>query len=106
MAAVIRRYDLLLIEDNPYALMHTSSPATPISTHVPEHWSGAALELRAREAGVDLLDTERFSVEHEPVPAAVQLSLSDPASLDELVKGLDVMRRILEGRLPFLRVRL
>jgi DNA-binding transcriptional MocR family regulator len=74
--------------------------------HLPEPWSGAALELRAREAGVNLFGAERFSVGHEPVPAAVRISLSGPQSLQDLAKGLDVVRRILEGRVPDLGARL
>ena len=207
IAAVIRRYGLLLIEDDPYALMHPSAPAAPVSTrvpecgifiagvskafgaglrvaflsapgplraglseavlntvwmaspittqlacswimdgtadatvaakreearrrfavaverldgyayqghatgfflwlHLPEPWSGAALELRAREAQVNLFGAQRFSVGHEPVPAAARISLSGPASVDELAKGLDVVRRILEGQFPDLGARL
>ena len=68
--------------------------------HLPEPWSGAALELRAREAGVNLFGAERFGVGHEPLPAAVRISLSGPKSLDDLANGLDVVRRILEGRVP------
>ncbi|WP_020586133.1 PLP-dependent aminotransferase family protein [Desulfobacter curvatus] len=68
--------------------------------HLPKPWSGAALELRAREAGVNLFGSERFSVGHEPVPAAVRLSLSGPATLEDLDKGLDTICRIIEGRLP------
>jgi DNA-binding transcriptional MocR family regulator len=207
LAAVIQRYSLLLIEDDPYALMHPSGPAAPLSTlvpergifiagvskafgaglrvaflcapaplrtklseavlntvwmaspitteltcslimdgtadatvaakrgearrrytvasehlagyayqghetgfflwlHLPEPWSGAALELRAREAGVNLFGAERFSVGHEPVPAAVRISLSGPESLKDLAKGLDVVRQILEGQVPDLGARL
>lgn len=68
--------------------------------HLPAPWSGAALELRAREAGVNLFGAERFGVGHEPVPAAARISLSGPKSLKDLTKGLEVIRRILEGRIP------
>jgi DNA-binding transcriptional MocR family regulator len=68
--------------------------------HLPAPWSGAALELRAREAGVNLFGAERFSVGHEPVPPAVRISLTGPESLEDLAKGLNVVRQILEGRVP------
>ncbi len=74
--------------------------------HLPEPWSGAALELRAREAGVNLFGAERFSVGHEPVPPAVRISLSGPSCLQDLADGLDLVRSILEGRLPDLGARL
>ncbi len=67
--------------------------------NLPEPWSGAALELRAKEAGVNIFGAERFSVGHEAVPAAVRISLSGPTSLTELANGLDIICGILEGKL-------
>lgn len=73
---------------------------------LPEPWTGAALELRAREAGVNLFGAERFGVGHEPVPPAVRISLTGPESLDRLCEGLEIVRRVLEGRVPDVEARL
>jgi hypothetical protein len=55
---------------------------------------------------VNLFGAERFSVGHEPVPAAVRISLSGPKSLKDLANGLEMIRQILEGRVPDLGARL
>lgn len=61
---------------------------------LPSSWTGKEFELEARAAGVRLFCAEKFAVGDQS-PAAVRLSLSGPATIDELARGLDLVSGIL-----------
>lgn len=63
---------------------------------LPEEWQGKEFELHAREAGVQVFCAEKFAVGSNPVPSAVRISLSGPDTIEELEKGLDILKNLLE----------
>ncbi|WP_320006784.1 PLP-dependent aminotransferase family protein [Maridesulfovibrio sp.] len=62
---------------------------------LPQSWKGYMVESRAREAGINIFGAEKFAVGGGPVPANIRLSLSGPKDIDELRKGLGILREIL-----------
>ncbi|MFZ5965663.1 MAG: PLP-dependent aminotransferase family protein [Bacillota bacterium] len=64
---------------------------------LPNSWQGREFEFCAREAGVQVFCAEKFAVGSGQVPSAVRISLSGPDTIDELEKGLDILKRILEN---------
>jgi len=67
---------------------------------LPRPWSGAVFEARARERGVNLFGAEKFVVGDAPAPAAARLSLTGAPALDELRRGLSLLRDLLEDDTP------
>lgn len=64
---------------------------------LPERWTGQALENAAQEQGINIFGAEKFVVGEAPAPHAVRLSLTGPPSLQELEKGLNTIKDILNG---------
>ncbi len=64
---------------------------------LPEPWTGASFEAKARELGVNLFGAERFIVGGADVPRALRLSLTGTATREELRKGLEKINDMLEG---------
>ncbi len=67
---------------------------------LPEPWTGAAFEAKAREVGINLFSAEKFTVGGAVAPPAVRLSLCHTADLSVLKKGLTLIREILDDALP------
>lgn len=65
--------------------------------NLPGNQDGKAFEARVREAGINIFCGERFAVGSMMAPSAVRISLSGPPTLDELEKGLSIIRDILDG---------
>jgi DNA-binding transcriptional MocR family regulator len=63
---------------------------------LPERWTGKIFETCAKNAGVQVYSAERFAVGNTPVPAAVRLSIAAPKNLDELEKGINILKSILK----------
>ena len=64
---------------------------------LPEGWNGKIFETCAKNAGVQVYCAERFAVGNTPVPAAVRISIVAPKDLDELEKGLNIIKSILKS---------
>ncbi len=64
---------------------------------LPEGWTGKIFETCAKNAGVQVYCAERFAVGNTPVPAAVRLSIAAPKDLDELEKGINILKSILKN---------
>ena len=62
---------------------------------LPSHWMGREFEIHARAAGVQVFCAEKFAVGNYPVPSAVRISLSGPDTIEELEKGLDILKTVL-----------
>ena len=71
----------------------------PGSMHIwltlPAHWSGRAFMQAAELRGVLLRSADLFAVDGQPAPDAVRLSLSTPATLDEVRRGLETVKVML-----------
>lgn len=66
---------------------------------LPSRWSGSEFEARARKAGVNIFSAEKFIVGSTPPPSAVRISLSAPASKEQLEQGLTIIAGILQEEL-------
>jgi len=62
---------------------------------LPDPWTGTALEIAAREKGVNVFGAEKFVVGEAQPPAAVRISLTGTDSLEDLGKGLSILADIL-----------
>lgn len=62
---------------------------------LPECWTGKEFELTCRENGVNVFCAEKFAVGGEAAPAAVRISLSGAATIQELQEGFAILKRIL-----------
>ncbi len=74
----------------------------PEAIHVwlrlPEPWRSADFVEQARQRGVQVTGAESFAVGREPIPHAVRLGIAAPPSQAALLRGLSILREILEGR--------
>lgn len=68
---------------------------------LPEGWSGKSFEMCAKKAGVQVYCAERFAISYTPVPAAVRLAITAPSTLEELEKGLQLLKSLLEEQENF-----
>jgi DNA-binding transcriptional MocR family regulator len=66
--------------------------------NLPEPWRGETFAREAERRGVLLRPARLFAVDDQPMPNAVRLSLSTPASLEDVRTGLDIVRSMLESR--------
>lgn len=64
---------------------------------LPEGWNGKIFETCAKNAGVQVYCAERFAVGNASVPAAVRISIAAPKSLDELEKGINILKSLLKS---------
>ncbi len=67
---------------------------------LPEPWTGAIFEAKAREFGVNVFSAEKFTVGGSTAPAAIRISLCHAGSRSDLEKGLCLLRDILSNTLP------
>lgn len=65
---------------------------------LPEGWTGTALENAAQARGVNVFGAEKFVVGEAPPPAAARISLTGTDTLEELEKGLTIIKDILGQR--------
>jgi len=63
---------------------------------LPEPWRAAEFEAALAEKGVAVLSSEPFAVGRFHAPQAVRICLSAPASYDDVVKGLTIIRETLD----------
>lgn len=77
--------------------------STPGSMHIwlelPASCRNTELVVAAEAEQVLLRSSELFAVDDQPVPNAVRLSLSPPANLDEVRRGLRIVRALVLERL-------
>lgn len=66
---------------------------------LPDRWPGKVFESKAREAGISVFSAERFAVGGAAAPDALRISLTGPATINELGRGLSVIRDLMEGEL-------
>lgn len=62
---------------------------------LPDGWQGRDFEICAREAGVQVFCAEKFAVGSCRFPSAIRISLSGPDTVEELEKGLDILKSLL-----------
>lgn len=65
---------------------------------LPGEWTGQTLEKATHERGVNVFGAEKFVVGETPAPTAARISLTGPSDLNELEKGLNIIKEILNGR--------
>lgn len=65
---------------------------------LPETWTGNALEQAAHQRGVNVFGAEKFAVGDTAAPKAARVSLTGPSDLDELAKGLRILKQILNEK--------
>lgn len=63
---------------------------------LPEGLDGKLFETCAKKAGVQVYCAERFAIGNASVPAAVRISITAPQNLDELKRGLNIIKSILQ----------
>jgi DNA-binding transcriptional MocR family regulator len=63
---------------------------------LPGNWRGREFELALRESGVQVFCAEKFAVGSSPSPSAVRISLSGPDTMEELEKGLNAIKTLLQ----------
>lgn len=62
---------------------------------LPERCTGTDFERRAREAGVQVYGAERFAVGNRAVPDAIRISVTSPATAEQLAEGVRRLKRAL-----------
>lgn len=63
---------------------------------LPEGWTGNGFEAASKLAGVNVFGAERFVVGEAPAPAAVRVALSAAADRQELRRGLELLKGVME----------
>lgn len=65
---------------------------------LPASWEGQTrvFEARAREMGAVVFCAEKFAVGSGPVPSSFRLALSAPETVEELEKGLRIIKKLLD----------
>lgn len=71
-----------------------SSPLRYI--RLPEHFTGESFERRALESGVQVYGAERFAVGNRAVPDAIRISVTSPATAEQLADGVRRLKRLLD----------
>ena len=66
--------------------------------YLPAEISGAEFESLALENGVQVYSAERFAIGNVPPDRAVRLAVCGPESLEELERGLMILKRLLESK--------
>ena len=79
-------FDAAMQETSPYAWLR-----------LPDPWTAGDFARIAEDNDVLLSTDDIFTVGRRPLPHAVRLALSGPDSPDELARGLDVLRTILDS---------
>lgn len=77
--------------------IHGTESGFYIWMELPDGWSGKGFELAAAKRGVSVFGAERFSVGEAVAPAAVRISLTGPASKEELLSGLGIISELLDS---------
>jgi len=62
---------------------------------LPDGWQGRDFEMCAREAGVQVFCADKFAVGSYQLPSAIRISLSGPDTIEEMERGLDILKEIL-----------
>lgn len=63
---------------------------------LPEHFTGQSFEICANAAGVQLYGAERFAVGNKPVEKAVRISVTTPATIEDLTEAIHRLRELLQ----------
>lgn len=63
---------------------------------LPDGWTGKELELCAKLSGVQVFCAERFAVGSISVPAAVRIATSPARNRQDLIKGLTILKNLLQ----------
>ena len=63
---------------------------------LPGNWRGRKFELALRESGVQVFCAEKFVVGGNPLPSSVRISLSGSDTIEELEKGLNAIKNLLQ----------
>lgn len=62
---------------------------------LPEHWNSLDFENYAKEAGVQVFCSERFTIGNTKPPRAIRICISAPKSRSELENGLHLLSKLL-----------
>ena len=63
---------------------------------LPPPWQGQTFEQHMRSLGVNVFGAEKFTVGDAKAPAAVRISLTGSRRIDELAKGLQLIKQVLD----------
>lgn len=65
---------------------------------LPKEWTGKEFEICAKMSGVQIFCAERFAVGSNPVPAAVRIATASVKSQQELIKGMTILKDLLQNK--------
>lgn len=68
---------------------------------LPDEWEGKSFEICAKNLGVQVYCAERFSVGNSIVPKAVRICVTAPKDVEELEKGLNIIKSLLKNQSDF-----
>lgn len=71
--------------------LHSQPGSMHVWLELPKHWTGPAFAEAAAREGVLLRSAELFAVDDRPAPSCVRLSLSAPATLSDVQRGLETL---------------
>lgn len=63
---------------------------------LPDKWRGSEFEAISREAGLQVFCAEKFVVGSAQAPSAIRISLSGPDTIEELEKGIEILKGLLQ----------
>lgn len=79
---------------------HLAEPNMFAWLKLPKPWTSAAFEQAAREGGIRVMGSERFTVGHSVPPDYVRVSLSAARNIRQFGTGLDILVRVLRSEAP------
>ncbi|MGO0881740.1 PLP-dependent aminotransferase family protein [Clostridioides difficile] len=68
---------------------------------LPDEWDGKSFEIYSKNLGVQVYCAERFSVGNSVVPKAVRICVTAPKDVEELEKGLNIIKLLLKNQSDF-----
>jgi DNA-binding transcriptional MocR family regulator len=78
--------------------LHSKAGSMHVWLDLPQRWTGNAFEEAAQEQGVLLRSAAKFAVDDQPKSNSVRLSLSTPAGVGDVRRGLEIVGAMLAER--------
>lgn len=76
--------------------LHSKPGSMHVWLNLPQRWTGSTFVEAAEEEGVLLRSAAQFAVDDQPTPNCVRLSLSTPAAVSDVRRGLEIVSALLE----------
>jgi DNA-binding transcriptional MocR family regulator len=75
--------------------LHSNPGSMHVWLDLPQEWTGNAFVQSAQAQGVLLRPAGKFAVDDQPTPNSVRLSLSAPAAVSDVRRGLEIVGAML-----------